>query len=46
MDKLEMLCRPLIDYLKEKHDPYTEIVVTMDSVTVKQCIEEIPTKNK
>jgi len=46
MNKLETLCQPLVEYLKEKHNPYTEIVITMDSVMVKQCVEGIPVKNK
>ncbi|WP_185967568.1 hypothetical protein [Clostridium sp. HBUAS56010] len=44
MDKLEMLCQPLVEYLKENHNPHTEIVVTMDSIMVKQCAEGIPVK--
>ena len=46
MDKLETLCQPLVEYLKENHNPYTEIVVTMDSITVKQRTLGIPLKKQ
>lgn len=42
MNELEKLCLPLISYLKENHNPYTEIVIKMDSVEVKQNIDGIP----
>lgn len=44
MNKLERLCQPLVEYLKENYDPYTEVVVTMDFIKVKQCAEGFPVK--
>lgn len=46
MEKLEGLCLPLVEYLKEKYDPYTEITVTMNSITVRQDVEGIPVERK
>lgn len=43
---LEELCKPIIEYIKENYNPHTEVVVTMDGITVKQDIEEIPSKER
>ena len=44
MEKLEEICKPLIEYIRQNHNPHTEIVVTSDSITVKQNIIGIPEK--
>lgn len=43
---LEELCKPLIEYIKENYNPHTEVVVTMDGITVKQDIEGLPEKTR
>lgn len=32
MDKLEELCRPISDYLKENYCPYDSVVITDDKI--------------
>ena len=44
MERLKEICNPLIELIKKEYDPYTEIIVTMDSITVKQKTERIPIK--
>lgn len=39
MGELRELCNPLVEFIKENYNPYTEIVVTMDSITVRQKVE-------
>lgn len=43
-DKLTKLCEPLIEYLKENHDPYTAIHVSMDKVELSYVKLGIPIK--
>ncbi|MGN1196820.1 MAG: hypothetical protein ACI4TA_04405 [Acetatifactor sp.] len=45
MGELSELCNPLVEFIKENYNPYTEIVVTMDSITVKQKAERIPVED-
>ena len=42
-DRLEKLCKPIVDYLLENKDPYTEVVVTMDFIKIKRDELSIPT---
>lgn len=46
MGELRELCNPLVEFIKENYNPYTEIVVTMDSITVRQKVERIPVKEE
>lgn len=46
MEELEKVCQPLVKYLKDNYDPYTEIAITMDSITVKRDVEGIPVNKK
>lgn len=43
---LDKLCKPIIEYIKENYNPHTEVVVTMDGITVKQDIEGLPEKTR
>ena len=42
VDELAALCQPIVDYIMRIYNPHTEVIVTMDSITVKQSIEGIP----
>lgn len=46
MNELKEMCVPLIEYLKSNHNPYIEISITMDAITLKQSVVGIPVKNK
>lgn len=46
MNRLEQICHPLVEFIKENYNPYTEITVTMDSITVKQNVEGVPLKGQ
>ena len=41
-DRLEELCKPIVAYLLENKDPYTEVVVTMDFIKIKRDELSIP----
>lgn len=41
---LEELCKPIIEYIKENYNSHTEVVITLDGITVKQDIKGIPSK--
>ena len=41
-DRLEELCKPIVEYLLENKDPYTEVVVTMDFIKIKRDELSIP----
>lgn len=34
IEKFKALCRPVIDYIAENGDPYTEVHISMDSINV------------
>ena len=42
MEELEKLVKQIIEYLKEKHHPHVEVVITQDGVKVKETIGSIP----
>ncbi|CEN81382.1 Uncharacterised protein [[Clostridium] sordellii] len=45
MDKikeLEVLCKPIVKYLKEKYDPYVNIIITDSNIRVTRDITGIP----
>lgn len=42
-DRLEELCKPIVDYLLVNKDPYTEVVVTMEFIKIKRDELSIPT---
>ena len=46
MKQLKEVCNPLVEFIKKEYDPYTEITITMDSITVKQKTERIPIKEQ
>lgn len=42
LDKLEELAKPLVDYLREKYNPHTAIVVTGERVVVLESMMSVP----
>ena len=45
MDKikeLEILCKPIVEYLKEYNDPYTNIIITDSNIRVTRDVIGIP----
>lgn len=42
-EKLEELCKPVIEYLTKNYDPYVEITITTEHIKVKRDIMSIPT---
>jgi hypothetical protein len=42
IDKLEELCKPISDYLRENYDPYYSVVITDDSIRLTQDQIGIP----
>lgn len=42
MEALEKLCKPVIEYLKEKYHPNCTLEVTTDGIKVKEDILSIP----
>ena len=45
LSELQEICEPVIKYLEQNHDPHTTIVVSMDSIAVKQTEIRIPIGN-
>lgn len=45
MKDLEKLVKPIIKYLKEKHHPYVEVVITQDGVQIKETIRSVPSND-
>lgn len=41
-EKLNLLAKPLIEYLKENHHPHIAIVVTDERVVVTEIVLSIP----
>lgn len=41
-DKLELLAKPLMEYLEKNHHPYTAIIVTNERVEVVETVIAIP----
>lgn len=46
LNKLTDLCKPLVDYIKQNYDPYTEIVITDSFIKVKNTTMGIPIQTK
>lgn len=44
MEKLKKLAEPLIEYLKENHNPHTSIVITGERIVVVEDVMSIPNK--
>ncbi|MBQ7067013.1 MAG: hypothetical protein IJN92_09375 [Lachnospiraceae bacterium] len=42
VEEIKELCAPVINYLRDNYDPYTEISITNDGIRVKQTILGIP----
>ena len=42
MEDLRELCKPLIEYLHCKYEPYTEICISSEGIKVKQTVIGIP----
>lgn len=42
LEQLLKLCEPLVEYLRQEQNPYTEIVVSMDFVKMKKEELSIP----
>ena len=45
MDKvkeLEVLCKPIVEYLKENYDPYANIIITDSNIRITRDIEGMP----
>lgn len=45
-NKLTDLCKPVIDFIKQNYDQYTEIVITDDFIKVKNTSIGIPVQTK
>lgn len=43
MEKLEQICNPLVEYLKEKH-PHCSITVDSDSIKLNETVIGVPIK--
>lgn len=46
LDELSLLCTPIIDYLKQKYDPYTTIQISMDKIEVNNVGMCIPVEKE
>ena len=40
--ELEVLCKPIVEYLKENYDPYTNIIISDSNIRVTQDVIGIP----
>ena len=41
-EELEMLCKPLVNYLNENYDMHIEITVSLERIVIKQDMLSIP----
>lgn len=44
LEEIKKLCKPIVEYLEKKQDPYTEIVISMDFVKMKKEVLSVPNK--
>lgn len=42
MKEIEALCTPIVEYLKENYDPYTNVIITYSNIRVTEDIMGIP----
>ena len=46
IEKLEKLCKPVVDWLKKNHDPHTELHITVDHIDLMESVIGIPVEGK
>jgi intracellular sulfur oxidation DsrE/DsrF family protein len=44
--KLEELCRPIVNYLKENYNPHCEVVISQDAIRLVSTEIGIPVKKE
>ena len=43
-EELEKLCKPVVDWLKKKNDPNTELNITAEHIDLMESVIGIPTE--
>ena len=44
VEELKALCQPVVDWLENNRDPYTQVQITSDNIELVQKIVGIPLK--